>query len=117
VSTDPNNQIGIVPVGRSISLRHVRATSSGTSGPTVYQTACAVPAVLPDSLRWALSDSAVASISGGAGRATLRTRAAGTVSVLTTTIRSGTVSPSLWLPYVVACPSGRLLNLIRIVPS
>ena len=115
VSTDPTNQVGIVRVGTTISLRYVRATSGGPSGRTLEQAACGANEVLSDTLRWAVSDSAVAAISGGAGRATLRAVSTGTFIVLTTTIPSGTVDSRLWLPYVIACPSGRGLNVIRVV--
>lgn len=114
VSTDPTNQIGIIPAGATVSLRNVRTTISAATGATAYETACATTDVVLDTLRWAVSDSSLATIGGGAGRATLRALSPGTFVVLTTTIPSGAIATDLWDPYIVACPSGRILNLIHV---
>ncbi len=114
VAPDPSTQIGLVPVGTAVSLRYVHASVSNAMGSRLYQVACATPDVVPDTLRWAVSDSAVASIDGGAGHAVLRARAPGTFSVLTTSVASGVVPSALWIAGIVACPSGRVLKQVRV---
>ena len=111
VSTDPANQIGLLRVSDSLTLRYVMPLS-GATGKTLEQWACDWPSAEPTAVRWGLSDSSVASITQVApGAAMLRARASGRFTVLTTV--SQTLPPEFWNPYVVACPSGRELFTIQ----
>src|SRR4051812_47191009 len=115
VSQDPRNEVGVVTVGDSVVLRYVHAAPPFRQ--YIFDWGCSQATISEPRLRWAVTDSGTANITRiNNGTAVLRATRPGAFTVLTTTNSTQTLARDSWIDYIVACPSGRLINSITAFP-